>query len=275
MPINMDAFPLRVFRQSRELMWDPTEIDYSQDKKDWEKLGESERDLLIRMSLGFLIGERGVTHDLAPLQIALRREKGRMEEEMYITTQLFEEAKHVEFFQLWMNEVLPGVIGRDIPFPPVYGTLFAFDLPSVLGAVIEDKSPRAQLRATTLYHQVVEGMLGEAGYHIFYDAFEGAGLMPGLVKGVHHVQRDEVRHIAFGTYLAQRIIHEHPELERDFEQAMEEFSPHGFEFPTQIFKDYPKDKVPFGLDPDRYHKLMRQLYESRLANVKKGQLVEA
>lgn len=275
MPINMNAFPLRAFRQSRDLMWDPTEIDFSQDKSDWGRLTESERDLLVRMTLGFLIGERGVTHDLAPLQMALRREKGRMEEEMYLTTQLFEEAKHVEFFQLWMNEVFPGVAGRDFPFPPVFGTLFSRDLPTVMGGLVADPSPRAQLRATALYHQIVEGVLAEAGYQIFFEGFEKNGLMPGLVAGVHHIQRDEVRHIAFGTYLAQRILHEHPELEGDFDRAMEEFAHHGLDFPTQIFKDHPPGKVPFGLDPARYSKLVRQLHDSRINNVKKGQLVEA
>ncbi|MBI1784449.1 R2-like ligand-binding oxidase [Candidatus Sumerlaeota bacterium] len=273
MPIQMDAFPMRLFRQSRELAWDPLEIDYTQDKKDWDRLNSEQQDFLVRMVLGFLIGERGVTHDLAPLQQALRRERHRMEEEMFLTMQLMEESKHVEFFQLWMDEVLPGQVGEDIPFPPMQGNVFSHVLPQTLGALLTDRSAKAQLSATLLYHQVVEGVLGETGYQLFYGAFEKGGFMPGLLKGVHLIQRDEVRHIAFGTYLAQRILKENPDLEGHFESEMERFRPHGEGIATQIFVGYPKDKIPFNLDPKWIQTLNRQLHDSRVNNVRKGQLL--
>lgn len=272
MPINMSSFPLKLFRQSRELAWDPTALDFSQDKRDWEKLGPVERDFLVRMVIGFLVGERGVTHDLAPLQIALRAERGRMEEEMYLATQLHEEAQHVEFFQLWMDQVLPGVPGADIPFPTMRGTLFRVELPETMGALVADRSPRAQLRASALYHQIVEGVIGETGYQIFYDGFERNGVMPGLLEGIHHVQRDEVRHIAFGTYLCQRLIRENPELETVFDEAMEEFGPFGLGMPESVFEEYRRGAIPFGIDVKRIERVNEQLLKSRIHYVKKGQL---
>ncbi len=276
MPIKMDSFPLRVFRQSRELMWDPTELDYAKDKADWSKLNDQEKDLMLRMVLGFLIGERGVTHDLAPLQTALRREKGRMEEEMYLTMQLMEEAKHVEFFQLWMNEVLPGQVGKDFPFPQnMYGTLFTVELPRTLGALLSDRTPKAQMRASCLYHMIVEGVIGETGYQVFYGALGENGIMRGLNQGVHHVQRDEVRHIAFGTYFLQRLIMENPDLESFFDEEMERLRPLGSVIVDQLFSSYPKGQMPFGLKEERFREINRQLFESRVNTVKKGQLVAA
>lgn len=273
MPVNMDTFPMKLLRQSRELAWDPLELDYSRERGDWDALNEAERNLLVKMTLGFLLGERGVTHDLAPLQMALRPERGRMEEEMYLTMQLMEEARHVEFFQLWMNQALPGVIGTDIPFPNARGNVFNEVLPKVMGALTKDRSPRAQLRATTLYHQIVEGVLAELGYQVFYQAFEKRGIMPALTRGVHLIQRDEVRHIAFGTYLAQRILIENPELEKEFDGFMDEFRVHGETFVDSIFIDHPDGRAPFGLEEKPMRELVMQFFESRIHQVKRGQLV--
>ena len=74
MPIDFDSFPLRGIRKGRELAWNPHEIDFSQDAADWPTLNSREQTVLLRQIVGFLIGERGVTHDLAPLQQTLRRE---------------------------------------------------------------------------------------------------------------------------------------------------------------------------------------------------------
>lgn len=272
MPINFDSFPLREFRKGRELQWYPHEIDFTQDKKDWAALAPDERDLLLRQVLAFLIGERGVTHDLAPLQQALRKERGRMDEEMYLAQQLLEESIHIEFFQRWMNGVLPGVVGKDIPFPEMYGTVFSQVLPEAMQAVGRDPSPANQIRATVTYHQIVEGVLAELGYQIFYGCLERGAILPGLNAGIHHIQRDEARHIAFGTYLAQRILSEHPELEPVFEEEMEKLHPMAAESPRGLFGPY-VERTPFGLDPEKFFDKAEDLYRSRLNVVRRGALV--
>ena len=114
--------------------------------------------MVLRLTVGFLVGERGVTHDLAPLQQALRRERGRMEEEMYLTAQLFEEARHVEFFQRWFDATLPGTLGTDVPYPNLEGDLFSVRLPAVMRALNDDPSPEAQIRALVTYHLYIEGV---------------------------------------------------------------------------------------------------------------------
>jgi ribonucleoside-diphosphate reductase beta chain len=272
MPINFNSFPLREFEKSRKLQWFPEEIDFSLDKSNWPTLNKLEQDILLRQVVAFLIGERAVTHDLAPLQQALRREKGRMEEEMYLTAQMFEESIHVQFFQRWMNEVLPGQVGRDIPFPPVYGTVFSHLLPEAMQAVLTDPSPRAQLRASITYHQVVEGVLGELGYQIFYACLLPRTIMPGLEEGIRKVQRDEARHIAFGTYFCQRIISENAELAAFFEEEMERLRPHASDSVDQLFEPY-NGSIPFGLNYDKLKKMANDLVDTRIAAVRRGALV--
>lgn len=278
MPIDFESFPLRLFHKGRSLAWDPFDFDLTQDKRDWHTLSTDEQDIILRTVIGFLVGERAVAHDLAPLQQALRRERGRMEEEMYLTQQQYEEANHVEFFQNWMNEVLPGVPGRDIPFPVPrdggrrQGRLLADQLPRAMQAVRDDPSPEVQMRASVTYHMIVEGVLAEFGYQFFYRSLKKRGILPGLVAGIHQIQRDEVRHIAYGNFLIQRLIRERPELEKVFDEEMDALRQPAYDSSMAFFDSYEAD-TPFGLEPAEFETLFNQLFEARRMVVKRGETV--
>ena len=265
MPIKFDTLPLRELRKGRALAWDPHTVDFLKDRADWAALTEDEQGFLIAQIIGFLIGERSVTHDLAPLQQALRQERGRMEEEMYLTQQLFEEATHVEFFQRWMDEVLPGTPER-ISVPPDKGRYFSELLPEAMGALRDDQSPEAQMRATVTYHQLVEGVLAEVGYEIFYSCLDTRAIMPGLRQGL--------RNIAFGTYLAQRLISETPSLAEVFDAEMEKLHEETVETARDFFYRF-DNKAPFGLTPERFVNLAETLFQRRKKAVLKGHLMEA
>lgn len=277
MPIDFESFPLKLFHKGRSLAWDPLDFDFSQDREDWSSLTQDEQDMVLRTVIGFLVGERAVAHDLAPLQQALRRERGRMEEEMFLTQQQYEESNHVEFFQNWMNKVLPAVPGRDMPFPPTtpqaaQAQVISHELPRAMQALREDTSPEAQMRAAVTYHMIVEGVLAEFGYQFFYRALKKRGVLPGLVEGIHQIQRDEVRHIAFGNFLIQRLIREHPELEKVFDEEMERLRARARASSMAFFDAYEKD-TPFGLEAAEFETLFDQLFEGRRNVVKRGELV--
>ena len=271
MPIDLDSFPLREFRRSRELQWFPAEIDFSKDAEDWKGLSDDEREFLNRQVVGFMLGERVVTHDLAPLQQALRRERGRMEEEMYLTVQLFEESIHLEFFHRWMSAAAPETVGRHIPFPDSSGQSYRA-LSESMEALTADPSPENQVRSVCIYHMIIEGVLAEVGYQIFYGALEGKKILPGLTAGLKKIQRDESRHIAFGTYLLQRLIAERPALSDIFDEEMAKLRPIAVDSTRQTFEAW-GDGIPFNLDAARFHDLSRQLFKSRIDTVRRGALV--
>jgi len=275
MALNLDSFPLKEIRRGRELQWDPNAIDFSKDRDDWVNLAPLEQRLLLNQVVGFLIGERAVAHDLAPLQVALRRERGRMEEEMYITQQLYEESNHVEFFQRWVIQVLPGELGKDIPFPSKEPSpLLHVALPEAMNALYDDHSQTAQIRAIVAYHQNVEGVSAEVGYQIFYDCMDQQHILPGLREGVRKIQIDESRHIAFGTYLAQRIINETPDMKHVFIDAMEEIKEITIQSTAMLF-DLFEAPYPFGLNADTYINLTRDLHGRRMKAVLEGHLIKA
>ena len=103
--LRPDSFPMRLYEKAKRLgVWNPADIDFSQDRADWEAMDDERRKAIVRLSARFLAGEEAVTLDLLPLVLAIARQ-GRLEEEMFLTTFLFEEAKHTDFFTRWMREV--------------------------------------------------------------------------------------------------------------------------------------------------------------------------
>lgn len=253
--LNRDLLPMRLYEKAKRLgIWNPSEIDLSRDKADWSTFDEQERDLILRLLAMFVAGEEAVTLDLLPLIQVIARE-GRLEEEIYLTTFLFEEAKHTDFFRRFLDMVLPG--GAAAPSLDLsryhtdnYRQIFYQALPSALSALAVDASPAAQVRASVTYNMIVEGVLAETGYHAFYTMLERNNLMPGLRKGISLLKQDESRHIAYGVYLLSRLVAEHPEEWETLELQMNGLLPFAIGVIGDAFACY--EVVPFGLVEDDF-----------------------
>ena len=103
--LNRELPPMRLYEKAKRLgIWNPSDIDFTKDKQDWAGFTAEEKDLIWLLLSMFVAGEEAVTLDLLPLIQAIAQE-GRLEEEIFLTTFLFEEAKHTDFFQRFMDEV--------------------------------------------------------------------------------------------------------------------------------------------------------------------------
>lgn len=222
--LQEDSFPFRLYQKAKKFgIWNPTDIDFTQDKKDWQTLNAEQQHDILRLISQFQAGEEAVTLDLLPLIMAIAKE-GRLEEEMFLTTFLFEEAKHTEFFRLVLNAL--GEKGDlSVHHTGAYKTIFYEILPTTMEKLVTDQSPEAIAEAATVYNMFVEGVLAETGYYSFYQSLDSLGLMPGLLKGIGLLKRDESRHIGYGTFLLQRLICEHPHLFEYVAGKMEELTP--------------------------------------------------
>ena len=121
MPFDNNSLPMRLFTATHERAWSPGDIDFSRERSDWLALTEDERRLLLRLVSSFRVGERGVTHELAPLQFRFRQD-GRIEDEIFVSAQMYEEARHVQFFERWLVEALPGRSASTSPIPTCTAT---------------------------------------------------------------------------------------------------------------------------------------------------------
>ena len=244
-----DSFPLRLYDKAKRLgVWDPSDLDFQRDREQWLELEEDERGALTQITALFLAGEEGVTLDLLPLVLTIARE-GRLEEELFLTTFLFEEGKHTQLFARFLAEVAGAPTDLERWHTPSYRTIFYDELPRSMNALLDDPSPAAQARAAVTYNMVVEGVLAETGYQVYFDALVERDLLPGLRTGLGYVKRDEARHIAYGIYLLSRLVAADPALWEVVAARMEELLPLALGFVQETYEPW-GDVSPFGVERD-------------------------
>jgi hypothetical protein len=199
--------------------WSATEIDFSQDRVDWQErfTPEQRRGALWLYTL-FFHGEDSVTDNLSPYIDAVPLE----EQKYFLATQQVDEARHAIFFHRFMHEVVGvgnGTLssGLQATAPELtWGHRMTFGRLDRMAAELRgDPSPRKLAAAVALYHVVVEGTLAQPGQHIIETSLERLDLMPGFREGIRNVSIDEQRHIAFGVRLLADLYSADPQGTQD------------------------------------------------------------
>lgn len=253
---------MRLFEKAKRFgIWNPSDIDFSQDIADWRRLSPLEQEVLLHLTSLFQAGEEAVTADILPLLLTIAGE-GRLEEEMYLTTFLFEEAKHTDFFRRFLDEVVGVQIDLSHFHTPSYRAIVYNALPTAMRRLLADPSPAAQVRASVTYNMIVEGVLAETGYHAYLTALERNGLMPGTCRGVRLLKQDESRHIAYGIYLISRLLAADERLWEIAEKTMNELLEPALGVVADIFGSY--ETMPFSLDESEFAQYALAQFQKRL-----------
>jgi ribonucleoside-diphosphate reductase beta chain len=247
-----DCFALRLYQKAKRLgVWDPAESDFTQDRADWATLDEPQQEAILSLTSLFVAGEEAVTLDLLPLVLAVARE-GRIEEELYLTTFLFEEGKHMELFSRFLVEVAGSPTGLERFHVPSYRAIFYEELPAAMERLLTDRTNDALARAAVTYNMIVEGVLAETGYHSYHESLAANGLMPALCRALVEIKRDESRHIAYGVYLLSRLVAEDPSVWEVIEARMQELFPLALGVVSETFERYENGVTPFGLEQSMF-----------------------
>jgi len=262
--LNRDSFPMQLFQKAKVYgTWNPTDIDLSKDKNDWEKLDEGQKKIITHLSGLFMAGEEAVTLDLLPLMGVIAKE-GRIEEEIYLTSFLWEEAKHTEFFARYTEEVMIGPTNFEEFHGPLYKVLFYEKLPRTLSRLETDPSPLAQLKASATYNIIVEGTLAETGYEAYHKMLKENDIMPGMQEGITKLKQDESRHIAYALYLIERLLKENKKLVEPLEKELEDLLYDATNIIQEIFSFYDDEQVPFGLEKEWFLNHAVKQFQKRL-----------
>lgn len=224
--LNWDSLPLKLFVKGNARFWDPAAIDLSRDAEDWKTIGEAAQKRILRLCAFFAAGEEAVTEDLQPFLRAMAAE-GRLGDGMYLTQFAFEEAKHVQAFRLWLDAIgvyedLHGYVEEN----PGYRALFYEELPSSLEALLDDPSPRNQVRASVTYNHIVEGSLALTGYYAWNHICTVRDIFPGMRQIVRRIGDDERRHMAWGTFTCRRHVAADDANWAVVSERLEELLPH-------------------------------------------------
>src|SRR5205807_7728041 len=82
-------------------VWDPEELLLDEDRPHWEVLNAEQQHQLIKVYALFYEGEVSVSDTLAWFMLAVPESDRRM----FLSSQIFEEVKHAEFFERYFQEV--------------------------------------------------------------------------------------------------------------------------------------------------------------------------
>lgn len=210
--------------------WRVHELDFELDKQQWLAT-PTEAQEHTKWSLGsFYVGEERVTADLAPFLLAAPSG----EVEVFLCTQLVDEARHAAFFDRWAAEVM-ALSAEDLRgrLKEVEDTMLSA-WRTVFDGMLRGVARRIQARpddlelfveGITTYHMVIEGVLAMTGQRGILQYMEQHGIYPGFQRGFSLVEQDEHRHIAFGVRFLRDVCEERPEMRATVERTVRELVP--------------------------------------------------
>ncbi|MEJ2860422.1 ribonucleotide-diphosphate reductase subunit beta [Actinomycetospora flava] len=192
---------------AESLQWDENAIDLTADTEAFPKLDQDEYDQVLGLLAGFCIGETSVATHLTSFHAAASSDDKMAE---VFQAQARDEARHARFFDRVVREVC-GVPGANMTervdhlrdrVSPDLVELFEERLPAIAEQVAQDHENLTA--AVGLYHMILEGVVLTAGQHALLETLKGLSVkMPGVVKGMELVLRDERWHIGFGSRIIQ------------------------------------------------------------------------
>jgi ribonucleoside-diphosphate reductase beta chain len=241
------------FRHAVYNHWDPHEdieqelIEQDRDRMlamDDDEITEEGFDDLRQSIALFGAGEEAVTEDLAPLAIAL----DDIDDQMFLSSQIYEEAKHTAFFDRYWREVINPVAEHhglevtnptdDRYFMDGYNELFD-GTEAAMHRLLEADTPENRVEAYCHYHLTVESVLAQTGYYGLTSTFSDCGSdelvaddapefpeLEGLVKGIGFIRSDEGRHVGFGMYKVQQHLAEDGVDEQVVQSTLQELMPY-------------------------------------------------
>jgi ribonucleoside-diphosphate reductase beta chain len=212
-----------LYRLWERQQWAVQDLDFTQDRIDWhERIPPEERFQRMYGLSSFFIGEQRVAAELGPMMRAAPQE----DMQIFLCTQIADEARHVQFFDAFYEQV--GVLESDNLQDRLvetsqhlnenFGRLFDEMLKSRVDRLAaEPEDTETLVEAVTLYHMVIEGMLALTGQHFIISYNEEVGTLPGFVQGFNNVARDEHRHVAFGA----RFLREMAQKDERYRDAIQ------------------------------------------------------
>jgi ribonucleoside-diphosphate reductase beta chain len=213
---NMPSY-MDLYRRWEAQQWAVGDIDFSLDRQDWLEATDIDRKATLWSHRLFFNGEERVTSTLAPFVWAAPTP----EIEIFLSTQMVDEARHTVFFEKWWREVC-GTDSRNMTEllkeirPEAnegYNELFYDRLPATAQRLASNpRDVDAFVEGVTLYHIVIEATIALTGQRFELEAMREQGLTDrGFYQGFTAVARDESRHVSFGIRVLQEAVRENPE----------------------------------------------------------------
>ena len=115
--------PQTLYRRWEDSQWNPFEIDLRRDKEQWAGLAREDQDLIYWVLAQLMVAEERITTKFSGLVGAY----GSAEEATFLSTQQVDEARHMQFYARFQDEVIaePATVsvhveraGQEVTPPP-------------------------------------------------------------------------------------------------------------------------------------------------------------
>jgi ribonucleoside-diphosphate reductase beta chain len=221
--------PQTLYRRWEDSQWSPFAIDLGRDREQWEGMDEADRALVYWALSSLMVAEKRITTKFSGLVGA----HGSEEEATFLATQQVDEARHMQFYARFRDEVIasPEAIAAHVAaareqVSDAFRHIFDEELVAAhekLVAAPGDLS--AKIRFVTIYHLILESTLGLTSFRFITGYLEEQNLLPGFVDGYSKIHHDETRHIGYGVWLLREAVREHPEQADTVRQALRDLLP--------------------------------------------------
>jgi ribonucleoside-diphosphate reductase beta chain len=179
-------------------------------------MAEEDRGLIFWVLSSLMVAEERITTKFSGLLSAY----GTEEEATFLATQQVDEARHMQFYARFQDEVVadPAAISAHVErareqISPAFRAIFDKALVEAHERLVADpKDAEAKVRFVTLYHQILEGTLGLTSFNFITGYLERERLLPGFVEGYSKIHHDEQRHIGYGTWYLRQAVSDTPAL---------------------------------------------------------------
>jgi ribonucleoside-diphosphate reductase beta chain len=206
--------PQTLYRRWEESQWSPWDVDLTADRAQWPGLPGAQRELVRFVLCSLMVAEERITTKFSGLVGA----HGSEEEATFLATQQVDEARHMQFYARYQDEVVaePGLIAEHVgrareQVSDAFRQIFDVALVEAHERLVAAPADRdAKVRFVTLYHLVLEGTLGLTSFRFITDHLSGHGLLAGFVDGYSRIHHDETRHIGFGVWWLREAVRAHP-----------------------------------------------------------------
>jgi ribonucleoside-diphosphate reductase beta chain len=221
--------PQTLYRRWEDSQWSPFAVDLSRDLSQWPEMAGEDRELLLFILSSLMVAEERITTKFSGLVGAY----GSEEEATFLSTQQVDEARHMQFYARFQDEVVaaPDVIGAHVEraranVSDAFRHIFDEELVTAHERLVaEPASLSAKVRFVTLYHLILEGTLGLTTFKFTTDYLASEGLLPGFVDGYSKIHHDETRHIGYGVWFLLETVRGHSEQAEVVRQTLRDLLP--------------------------------------------------
>ena len=221
--------PQTLYRRWEDSQWNPFAVDLAEDQRQWPTLADADRSLIHFALSSLMVAEERITTRFSGLVGA----HGSEEEATFLATQQVDEARHMQFYARFQDEVIaePAAIAAHVErareqVSDAFRFIFDVALVEAHDRLLERPDDlAAKVRFVTIYHQILEGTLGLTSFRFITEYLDREGLLPGFVEGYSKIHHDETRHIGYGVWFLRETVRGHPDMADVVRQTLRDLLP--------------------------------------------------